>query len=146
MSILVDTNLLVYAALPAMQEHEAARSWLADRFGDDSELVGFCWPALYAFGRLVTSRRVMGEDAATLPQAWEAAMAFLDQRNALLVEPGPVHPSLARELMATPGLRSDDVPDVQLSALAIEHGLTLCSHDHGFARFPRLAWHDPLTA
>ncbi len=48
--------------------------------------------------------------------------------------------------MATPGLSSNDVPDVQLAALAVEHGLTLCSHDRGFARFERLAWLDPLTS
>lgn len=30
--------------------------------------------------------------------------------------------------------RADDVPDAHLAALAIEHGLTLCSADRGFAR------------
>jgi predicted nucleic acid-binding protein len=38
------------------------------------------------------------------------------------------------------------VPDAHLAALAIEHGLTLCSTDGDFARFPDLAWLDPLSA
>ena len=46
--------------------------------------------------------------------------------------------STAAELAATPGLRSDDVPDIELAALAIEHGLVLASHDHGFRRFTGL--------
>jgi predicted nucleic acid-binding protein len=38
------------------------------------------------------------------------------------------------------------VPDAHLAALAIEHGLTLCSTDGDFARFPGLNWLNPLAA
>lgn len=30
------------------------------------------------------------------------------------------------------------------AALTVEHGLRLATTDHGFARFPRLEWFDPL--
>lgn len=132
--------------MPAMEEHQATRAWLTARYEDPSELVGVSWPALYAFVRLVSSHRIMGDDAASLGDAWAAAMAFVGQENARLIEGGTVHASIAAELITTPGLSSNDVPDVQLAALAIEHGLTLCTHDHGFARFRRLAWTDPLEA
>ena len=36
------------------------------------------------------------------------------------------------------------VPDAHLAALAIEHGLLLCSADGDFARFPDLRWLNPL--
>ncbi len=36
--------------------------------------------------------------------------------------------------------------DVHLAALAIEHDLTLCSADNGFARYPGLKWLNPLAA
>lgn len=137
--------MLVYAAMPAMDEHVAARSWLQARYADPAELIGLCWPTLYAFVRVATSRRIMGDDASSLAAAWTAAMAFVEQDNARLVQEGPAHASIAAQLMATPGLSSNDVPDVQLAALAIEHGLTLVSHDHGFARFGRLGWIDPLA-
>ena len=52
---------------------------------------------------------------------------------------------IAAELAQTPGLRSDDVPDIEIAALAIEHGLVLASHDHGFRRFSGLRVVDPLT-
>lgn len=144
MSILVDTNLLIYAVMPDMDEHTAARAWLRSRYEDPDELVGVSWSTLYAMTRLVTSRRIMGAAALPLRRAWDTATWFLDQENARLVEPGSTHESIASELLAIPGLSSNDVPDVQLATLAIEHGLTLCSHDHGFARFGRLAWTDPL--
>ena len=35
-------------------------------------------------------------------------------------------------------------PDAHLAALAIEHGLVLCSSDSDFARFPGLRWDNPL--
>ena len=76
--------------------------------------------------------------------AWAAADAFRRQRATRMIGGGHAHARIASELMATPGLSSQDVPDVQLAALAIEHGLVLCSHDRGFARFPGLRWTDPL--
>jgi predicted nucleic acid-binding protein len=49
-------------------------------------------------------------------------------------------------LFASTNVRSGDVMDVHLAALAIEHGLTLCSNDRGFAQFPKLHWMNPLAA
>lgn len=37
------------------------------------------------------------------------------------------------------------VMDIHLAALAIEHGLTLCSADTGFARYRQLRWMNPLA-
>ena len=36
------------------------------------------------------------------------------------------------------------VPDAHVAALAIEHGLVLCSTDGDFARFDGLEWLNPL--
>jgi uncharacterized protein len=49
-------------------------------------------------------------------------------------------------LLALPGVHGNLVPDTHLAALANEHGLTLCSTDGDFARFPGLTCCDPLTA
>ena len=37
------------------------------------------------------------------------------------------------------------IPDTHLAALAIEHGLAVCSTDGNFARFAELKWLNPLT-
>jgi toxin-antitoxin system PIN domain toxin len=142
--VLVDTNLLVYTAHPSANEHEVARGWLESRLADADEGVVLCWPVLYAFLRLTTSARVLGEHALGVSAAWDSVAAFLGQRNARLIGAGPLHESIAGELAKTPGLRSDDVPDVELAALAIEHGLVLATHDSGFRRFAALRTIDPL--
>lgn len=36
------------------------------------------------------------------------------------------------------------VPDTQLAALAIEHGIPVVSADSDFARFPEITWINPL--
>ncbi len=145
MSILVDTNLLLYAALPTSPHHIGARRWLEGAFADRTTVVGLTWPALYAFMRLITNRRVVGDDAIDMQGAWAAADAYRRQANTRIVGPGEHHGTIAGALMSTPGLSSNDVPDVQLAATAIEHGLELCTHDHGFARFPGLRWSNPLA-
>jgi predicted nucleic acid-binding protein len=37
------------------------------------------------------------------------------------------------------------IPDAHLAALAVEHGLTLCSTDGYFARFRPLRWLNPIA-
>jgi uncharacterized protein len=143
---LVDTNLLVYAALPTSREHEQSRRWLTERFADQDSFVGLCWPTLYAFTRLISNRRLAGDEALSVAAAWTAADAYRRQRATRIIAAGEAHAGIAAELMATPGLGSRDVPDVELAALAIERGLTLCSHDRGFARFSGLRWLDPLES
>ena len=48
-------------------------------------------------------------------------------------------------LLRAYGGRANLVPDAHLAALAIDHGLVLCSSDSDFARFPGLRWVNPLT-
>ena len=55
------------------------------------------------------------------------------------------HATVLNDLFATSGLTSRAVMDVHLAALAIEHGLTLCSADTGFVRYKQLRWMNPLA-
>lgn len=143
--ILVDTNLLVYATFADAPEHGRARAWLEERLAE-AEGVVLCWPVLYAFVRLITSPRVFGRYAVSVPEGWAVASAYVDQPSARVVTAGGGHAAIAAELARTPGLRSDDVPDVEIAALAIEHGLVLATHDSGFRRFSGLRVVDPLAA
>jgi uncharacterized protein len=141
---LVDTNLLVYATFADAPEHRDARAWLEGRLGDEEDTVALCWPVVYAFVRLASSARVFGSAAVAVRDAWTAASAYVEHPSTRVVTPGPGHARIAAELARTPGLRSDDVPDVEIAVLAIEHGLVLASHDHGFRRFSGLRFVDPL--
>jgi toxin-antitoxin system PIN domain toxin len=143
--ILVDTNLLVYATFADAPENERARGWLEGRLAEGEGTVALCWPVVYAFLRLITSARVVGQHAVTIKDGWAVTAAYLKQPAVRLLAAGSGHMAIAAELAETPGLRSDDVPDIEIAALAIEHGLVLASHDHGFRRFSRLRFVDPLT-
>ena len=141
---LVDTNVLIYATFADAPEHVRARAWLEARLEEADGSVVLCWPVLYAFVRLVTSPRVFGEHALSVERGWATASAYVSQPSVRIVTAGSGHASIAAELAATPGLRSEDVPDIELAALAIEHGLVLATRDRGFRRFAHLRVVDPL--
>ena len=142
---LVDTNLLVYASFPDAPEHARARKWLESRLGDADAGITLCWPVLYSYVRLATNIRIFGRNALTVRNAWSDVVAYLQQPAVRLVAASARHEEIAGELALTPGLRSEDVPDIEIAALAIEHGVVLASHDSGFRRFAGLRVVDPLA-
>ncbi|MEJ2653199.1 MAG: PIN domain-containing protein, partial [Gammaproteobacteria bacterium] len=44
------------------------------------------------------------------------------------------------------GAHANLVPDAHLAALALEHGLTLCSTDSDFSKMQKLKWLNPLMS
>ena len=78
--------------------------------------------------------------------AWEQMRGWLAAEPAWIPQPTERHAELLGELLALPGVHGNLVPDADLAALAIEHGLTLCSTDGDFARFRSLRWLNPIAA
>ena len=142
--ILVDANLLVYAHVRSFAQHERARGWLDQQLNGPGP-VGLPWASLLSFLRLVTNPRVF-ELPEAIAEAWRQVRAWLDCETAWIPQPAERHAELLGELLALPGVHANLVPDAHLAALAIEHGLTLCSTDGDFARFPGLRWLNPLGA
>ncbi len=66
-------------------------------------------------------------------------------------QPTERHREVLGSLLRTQAGKANLVPGSHLAALAIEHGagcrdgLTLCSLDGDFARFPGLRWQNPLS-
>lgn len=139
---MVDANLLIYAHVRSLPQHERAREWLDDLLNGVAP-VGLPWPSLLAFLRLVTNPRVFDQPE-PVTQAWGQVLAWLGCETTWVPQPGPRHADLLGELLAQPGIHANLVPDAHLAALAVEHGLTLYSTDSDFARFPRLRWSNPL--
>ncbi len=140
---LVDANLLVYAHVASLPQHERAREWLDDQLNGVAP-VGLPWPSLLAFLRLVTNPRVF-ERPEPIASAWGQVLAWLRCETAWIPQAGERHAELLSELLALPGIQANLVPDAHLAALAMEHGLILCSTDGDFARFPGLRWMNPLN-
>jgi hypothetical protein len=141
--ILVDANLLIYAHIREMPRHAAARDWL-DRQLNELPRVGLPWPSLLAFIRIVSNPRVL-ERPVAVQDAWRQAEDWLQAPAAWVPVPTARHRETLGLLLGAAGARSSLVADAHLAALAIEHGLTLCSTDGDFARFPGLRWQDPLA-
>ena len=142
--ILVDANLLIYAANRSAPEHEEARKWLDDRLSGSAQ-VGLPWPSLLAFVRLATNPLV-AKQPATIAAAWRQVEDWLACDVAWIPGAGDRHAEILGGLLRLPQMGSRLVADAHLAALAIEHGLTLCSTDGDFSKFPGLAWANPLSA
>jgi uncharacterized protein len=142
--ILVDANLLVYAANHAAPEHPGARSWLDERLNGAGR-VGLAWPSLLAFVRLA-SNPVVVRQAVTPGEAWRQVEEWLACESAWIPQPGTHHAKILGAIFKHAWVTSRLVSDAHLAALAIEHGLTLCSTDGDFAKFPGLKWNNPLAA
>lgn len=80
-----------------------------------------------------------------MQQAWDQVERWLDSPMAWIPQPSQRHREVLRDLLRSQGARANLVPDAHLAALAIDHGLVLCSNDSDFARFPGLRWVNPLT-
>ena len=141
--ILVDANILIYARVSSFAEHQLARGWL-DRQLNGIPRVGLPWASLLAFLRIVTNPRVF-ERPEPIADAWGQVVTWLACDTAWMPEPTERHGEILGELFALPGVYANLVPDAHLAALAMEHGLTLCSTDGDFARVPGLSWLNPLA-
>jgi uncharacterized protein len=142
--ILLDANLLIYAHVSTFAEHEAARGWLDERLNGHVQ-VGLPWPTLLSFLRIVTNPRVF-EKPESMADARAQVAAWLEAEPAWIPQPSDRHRTVLERYLSLPGMRADLVPDAHLAALAVEHGLVLCSTDGDFARFPDLRWENPLAS
>ncbi len=140
--ILLDANLLLYAAIMEFTDHEVARSWLDDCLSGSTR-VGLPWVSLLAFVRIASNPRVF-EKPANVADAWQRVKDWLDCAPAWVPEPTERHRDVLDGFIGTIATSSKLVPDAHLAALAIEHGLTLCTTDGDFARFPGLRIENPL--
>ncbi len=141
--ILIDGNLLVYAHVASMRQHQAARRWLDDQL-NGSRKVGMPWHSLLAFLRLITNPRIY-EQPLSVSNAWSQVESWLDCPVVWVPEPTERYRDILGSLLGRASAGGNLVPDAHLAALAIEHGLILCSTDGDFARFPGLRWENPLT-
>jgi toxin-antitoxin system PIN domain toxin len=139
--ILVDVNLLVYAKMDSLKEHEASRAWLEGRLSGIPG-VGLPWQSLQGFLRVTTNPRIF-ERPLSVDDAWSQVREWLELPNVFSPEPASRYVEILASLMPQVG-RPEHVPDAHLAALAIEYGLTLQTTDRDFARFLGLKWENPL--
>jgi uncharacterized protein len=141
--IVPDVNLLVYAVIDQMPQHERAHAVWQDVLNGDEE-VGMAGPALFGFLRLVTSARVF-DHPLEVTAALGLVEGWLARPQVHFLTPGARHLEIAFRLMRKLGADGNLTTDVQLAALAIEHQADLLSNDSDFGRFEGLRWRNPLV-
>lgn len=142
--ILVDVNLLVHSSNAQSKEHAAALEWL-DQQLSGSIRVGLPWASVLGFLRIATNTRIF-RNPLPMVVAWAQVSRWLAADPVWVPQPTERHVDVLGKLLALPGIHGNLVPDAHLAALAIEHGLTLCSTDGDFARFPDLHYVNPLAS
>lgn len=142
--MLVDANVLLYARDASSPFHERARNWLTEQLNGPVR-VGLPWASLLAFVRIGTHPRAF-EQPLTPSQAWDQVEAWLAAPAAWVPETTPAHAQVLGGLIRRYELRGNLITDAHLAALAVEHGLTMCSADTDFARFSELRWIDPTAS
>ncbi len=142
--MLVDTNLLVYSADRAGRFYGPAREWMIEQL-NGAHRVGLPWQSLASFLRIATHPRIFASPLAPA-LAWRQVEIWLSAPAAWVPMPGPGHAQLLGALIERYEVGGNLVPDAMLAALALEHGLTVCSADTDFARFTEVRWTNPLVA
>jgi toxin-antitoxin system PIN domain toxin len=140
--ILLDANLLVYAYTPESPRRQVASTWLEGALGS-SVKVGLPWPTLLAFVRLMGNPSVVSKPI-PVNQAWTQVEAWIALPKTWIPLPTDRHHTIIARLLSEES-RPDLATDAHLAALAIEHGLTVCSTDGDFARFRDVRWENPLA-
>ncbi|TFV54445.1 PIN domain-containing protein [Geodermatophilus sp. DF01-2] len=140
--MLVDANLLLYAVNDAAPQHDAARAWWEATLNGSSR-VGLPWQTIGAFVRIVTHPRVIRRPL-TAEDAWGYAAEWLDVDVVWMPPATERTAAVLGALLRRTGVTGNLVPDAQLAALAIEHGLVVASADSDFAQFPDVRWTNPL--
>ncbi|MDE3075739.1 MAG: PIN domain-containing protein [Chloroflexota bacterium] len=141
--MLLDANLLLYAVDAESPLNRAAAEWLQAVLNGDQR-VGLPWQTIGAFLRISTHPRVT-----TTPLTTREAIAYVTswiEADPVWIPPATVRTaSVLQRLVTRYQVTGNLVPDAQLAALAIEHGLVVMSADTDFARFSELRWQNPLS-
>ncbi len=141
--MIVDANILLYAVDRSSPQHERARTWLEEALNGYGR-VGLPWPSLTAFLRIATHPRVSAHPLSQ-GDAWRFVEEWLAADPAWIPVPTDRHGEVLGRLLAEGDLRANLVADAHLAALAIEHGVGICSADSDFARFGGLEWFNPVA-
>ena len=142
--LVVDTNVLVYAADADSPFHEPCRDWLArQRTRPDAWYA--TWPILYEFLRVTTHPRVMRRPW-SVTSAWQFVSALLASPGFSTLVPTQRHAEVAEGVIAElPHMAGNLIHDAHTAILMREHGVSrICTRDADFSRFPFLEAVDPV--
>lgn len=142
--LVVDTNVLLYAADRDSEFHAPCRRLLEDSRAQPAP-VFLTWSICYEFLRVATHPRVF-HTPWTAVAAWRFLDALLTAPGISVLQPTERHAAvLAQTLAEQEDLRGNLMHDLHTAVLMREHGVSrICTRDADFHRFAFLTVVDPL--
>jgi toxin-antitoxin system PIN domain toxin len=142
--LVVDTNVLLYAADRDSEFHAPCRRLLEDVRAQPAP-VFLTWSICYEFLRVSTHPRVF-RTPWTAVHAWRFLDALLTAPGISVLQPTERHAAvLAQTLAEQEDLRGNLMHDLHTAVLMREHGISrICTRDTDFHRFTFLTVVDPL--
>src|SRR5665213_170658 len=129
MSYLADVNVWLAQSYTGHVHHRSARAWFEE---SENDTIAFCRLTQSSLLRLLTNRKVMGDDVLNTSGAWKV---YDDLRRTtgivFVAEPEGLEPAW-RELTRHPHSGPNFWTDAYLSAFASAAGLTIVTFDHAF--------------
>lgn len=141
--MLLDTNVLLYALIEDVPQHDKAKNWLMAAL-DGDQRVALPWQTIGSVVRILTQPRMFNPPR-TGVEVWASVQEWLDSQLVWVPSAGERTAAILGDLIKKHHLTGRLIPDAQLAALAIEHGIPVVSADTDFARFPEVRWINPLA-
>jgi toxin-antitoxin system PIN domain toxin len=143
--LVVDTNVLVYAADADSPHHASCRDWL-ERQRRRADAWYTTWSILYEFLRVTTHPRVMRRPWSA-SEAWGFVAALLAAPGLGVLVATRRHAEVAAQLIAElPHVAGNLFHDAHTAILMLEHGIRrIVTRDTDFHRFPFVEPIDPLA-
>lgn len=142
--LVVDTNVLVYAADEGSEAHAACWQRLS-QWRVEPTPTFITWNVCYEFLRVCTHPRVL-RSPWNPGDAWRFLNVVLDSPGFALLRPTERHQAVLTQTLAElPDVRGNLMHDLHTAVVMREHGVSrICTRDTHFHRFPFLEVVDPL--
>lgn len=131
-----DVNVLVHAFRKDSESHILCHEWLENRI-NDSKLLAISSIVLSGFIRIVTHPKIFKQ-----PSSLDEVLSFCETirsfPNLVFIEPSKRHWKIFLKLAEQVNPKGNEVPDVWLAALAIEHQCCWITLDKVFLKYSGL--------
>ncbi|MGH9945805.1 MAG: TA system VapC family ribonuclease toxin [Pyrinomonadaceae bacterium] len=132
--IILDTNILIYAFIPDLPQHERVAAWLESTLSKGRPSIGIIWHVLGGFMRITTNPRVF-EDPLSIAAARSHIDDLLSHPFVSLVHTTDRHWEISANFVTELNVSGDVVMDAHIAAMAIENNASVASADKDFRRF-----------
>lgn len=143
--LVVDTNVLLYAAEKSFNEHKKCKS-LIESFRQQAPVWHITWNIVYEFLRVSTHPRVFAKPW-TVKAAWGFIEALFEAEPSFsILSPTNRHREVVQQIfLELPIISGNLVHDAHTAILMKEHGIKkIYTRDSDFYRFPFLEVIDPM--